>query len=217
MTEIDTPAAPQEPVAHPLARYLAESLAKRERPTRILLLGIGSGRSVPVLLNAGAHVEALEEHAQRAREARHRFAGDPRLRVTDGPYGGPYPIDGTFDAALSTHALLHGSPAAVAASIAALRERLAVGALLFTTLGSKSDRRFGAGTRIATDSFAPSDGAEAGVPHAYFDEDGVRALLRGFSLSALAENDASRSAGRWAHSEDEAAGTVHWFVRALRT
>jgi len=217
VTETDTPAASEEPVAHPLARHLAESLATKHRPTRILLLGIGSGRNVPVLLGAGADVEVIEEHRQRAQAMRAHFGAQTRLRISDGAYAGPFPIAGSFDGALSTHALLHGTPAGVASAVASVRERLFSGAHFFTTLGSKSDHRFGAGTRVAADAFAPSDGAEAGVAHAYFDEAGVRALFAGFSIATIEEHDASQSAGRWAHDADDAAGTIHWFVRATRS
>jgi len=203
-------------VPHPLARRIAEALAAHGRPTRVLLLGIGNGRNLPVLLAAGARIDALEEDPERLRAAAARFAAEPRLRLVRGRYEEAIPLGGGFDAALSTHALLHGTPEAVARAVAAVRNRLAPGAPFFATLGSTADPRYGAGERVAPGTFAAVAGPERGVPHAFFDENSARALFAGFDLRALERTDAHESAGRWAHSEAEAASIIHWFVSAYR-
>ena len=225
---------------HPLARELAERLAPAtpaERLTpdepaqrltpdepaqrlipgdRVLLIGVGSGRNVPVLLAAGARVDALEEDPGRAREASARFAAEARVRVVRARYGGPYPFAGGHAAALSTHALQHGSLAGVGAAVAAIRSRLRPGGPFYLTLGSKRDPRFAAGRRLDADVSAPLEGAEAGVPHLYLDEAQVRTLLAGFEIESASEGSAAETAGRWAHTAAEAQGLIHWFVRARR-
>ncbi len=213
MKKNDTPSEAAAPVPHPLALELAERLAPGDR---VLLLGVGSGRSVPCLLAAGACVDALEEDAARARSAADRFAADERFRVVRAAYGEPVPFAGPFDAALSTHALQHGSFAGLADAARAARDRLRPGAPFFLTLGSKRDPRFRSGRRIGRHVVIPRDGSEAGVPHVYLDEPEVRALLAGFDLESAVEDSAAEAAGRWAHTEAERAALVHWFVRARR-
>jgi hypothetical protein len=212
VTRSDTPAASPEPTPHPLALELAAALASLAVP-RALLLGVGNGRNVPPLLAAGAHVDAIEDDPARASTALTRFAADARVRIVRASYAGPYPFTGPYDAALSTHALLHGSPQSVAAALAAVRFRLAPNAPFFFTLGSKRDPRFGRGRRLQDDTYAPESGSEAGVPHCYFDAPAARALLEGFVLDRIEENVAP---GSWAHAPDEAAAIIHWFVRARR-
>jgi len=217
MSGHDTPAAAAEPVPHPLARRLLERLPERSRG-RVLLLGIGSGRNVPALLAAELSVEAIEDDADLARAAERRYAHEPRVRVRHASFTEPFAqSDSPFAAALSTHALLHGTQAHIAAAIASIGVRLADGAPFYATLGSTTDPRYRTGRHVEANTFAPIDGSEAGVPHTYFDEPGARALFADFAIEELAEESAARSVGRWAHSEAEAAAIVHWVVRATRT
>lgn len=213
MTSSDTPGSPAEPTPHPLVSALAARLAPLAAP-RVLLLGIGNGRNVTPLLAAGARLDAIEEDPARARASMQRFAGTGTVRITRAAYDGPYPFAGPFDGALSTHALLHGTPQHVAAALGAVYNRLAPNAPFFFTLGSKRDPRFGSGRSVAEDVYAPDAGSEAGVAHCYFDEPGVRALVAPFQLEHIEER--TSSAGSWAHSPQEAASIVHWFVRARR-
>jgi SAM-dependent methyltransferase len=198
--------------AHPLADELARELSSRPRPARILIVGIGSGRNVPPLIAAGAIVDAVEEDAERAGAAARRFAETPRVRVVRAAYSGPYPFSFGYDAALSTHAFLHGTRAGVAASLAAVRNRLRPGGSLFLTLGSAADPRCGTGRGIEPGVWAELDGPEAGIPHLYLTEPEARTILAGFAIRSLSEAAAAETAGRWAHTEAEAARLVHWFV-----
>lgn len=202
---------PESP--HPLTAALVAAVAPG---ARILLLGIGNARHLRALLEAEHSVDVVEEDTARAAEAAMRWADRPSVRIARARYTGPLPFATRYDGALSTHALLHGSPAAVAASLAAVGNRLRAGAPFHFTLGSKRDPRFGRGTRIDDDTWAPQDGSEAGVAHVYFDEAGVRRLLAGWNVAAFEERSASQTAGRWAHGDAEVASMVHWFVRARR-
>jgi len=164
--------------------------------SRVLLIGIGSGRHLATLAAAGLAVDALEAGAARAA-------------------AWPASFPSGFDAALATHALLHGRPVDIAETLAAVRARLRAGAPFHFTLGSRRDARYGRGTRLEEATWAPDDGDEAGVAHTYFDERGARALLASWDLIALEERDASATAGAWAHASGTG-GFVHWFVRARR-
>ena len=63
-------------------------------------------------------------------------------------------------------------------ALAAIRARLRPGAPLFATFGSTRDPRFGRGTRVDAATYAPDDGAESGVPHAFFDAERLRSMPR---------------------------------------
>lgn len=176
--------------AHPLARALCAVLPAN---ARVLEIGSGRGRNTAALRGAGFAVTALPDDAMPHFEAAHQF-----------------------DAALSTHAFLHGTPADVAEMLARAAAALKSGAPLYGTFASKGDARYGAGRRIADDTYAPESGDEAGVPHAYFDEAALRALIGlRFSIDALDETPVDDVVGRWAHAQ-RPAGSVHWFLRARR-
>jgi SAM-dependent methyltransferase len=211
----DTPAGEPAPVPHPFALELAQLLA-REPVARVLLVGIGNGRNVAPFIRAGLRVDAVESDPARARDAAIRFAAERGVRVARAGYAGPYPFSGGFAGALSTSALLHGTPVDVARALAAIRARLRPDAPFFATFGSTRDPRFGRGTRIDTLTYAPDDGPESGVPHAFLDAGRLRAVLDGFVLDAAYEGSAAATAGRWAHEPDDAAALIHWFVKARR-
>jgi hypothetical protein len=175
--------------AHPLAISLIARL--RANPhARVLEIGAGRGRNTEALRAAGLDVDALAD-------------------------GAPVSADASrYDGALSTHALLHGTPATVAAAIAAIANALKPGAPLHATFASTRDARFGAGVRISEHVYAAETGDEAGVPHVYFTADELRSLLEPrFTIESLQETAADTIVGNWAHSEP-LHGVMHWFVRA---
>jgi SAM-dependent methyltransferase len=180
------------PSPHPLAVLLIERL--RDCPqARVLEVGSGSGRNTAALQNAGLQVTAIADDC-----------------VTS------FPAAGNFDGALSTHGLLHGTPQTIRGILDACAHVLRAGAPFYATFGSKSDARYGAGTLIERDVFAPDSGSEIGVAHAYFDESGVRRLLETwFITESLEEHAVDEVVGRWAHAE-KPRGSIHWFLRALR-
>jgi len=202
---------PESP--HPLTSALIAAVVPG---SRVLLIGIGSGRHLAALAAAGLAVDAVEAAAGRAAAATTRWAATPRLRIAQARYAdGPASFPTGFDGALATHALLHGRCADIAATLAAVHARLRAGAPFHFTLGSQRDPRFGRGTRLAEATWASDDGDEAGVAHTYFDERGARSLLATWEILGLEERDASATAGAWAHASG-AGGLVHWFVRARR-
>ena len=198
---------------HPLVAALAEALPAG---SRVLLVGVGRGRHIPPLIEASLRVDVVEEDAGRAPAAAERFAGEPRVRVARAGYAGPMPFAPDYDGAVSTHALLHGSPSTIAASLAAIGDRMRSGALFHLTLGAIRDPRYGGGVMLGDATWAAESGPEIGVPHAFFDENAARALLSGWNILSLDERSAAETAGRWAHSPAETATIVHWFARLKR-
>lgn len=187
----DSPSEARFRAPHPLAERL---IARCPRGSRILEIGTGSGRNAAALAAAGLRCRSIAEDAAIV-----------------------LPADGAFDAALSTHALLHGTPAALAARLDEIARALRSGAPLLATFGSTDDARFGAGERIDDATWAPLDGDERGVAHVYFDEPRLRAMLeRRFAIERAERVAVDAIAGSWAHPTAPLRAAVHWFVEASR-
>jgi hypothetical protein len=180
---------------HPLAEILVAYAAKRTLDGPVIEVGTGSGRNTRALVAAAIPVVGVPDATPYT-----------QLPGTKDNYG----------AALSTHAYLHGASDKLRTGIAELRRVLMPDAPIFITLGSILDARYGLGMPIDERTFAAGDGDEAGVPHAYFDRDGVVELLRGYTIDALDEVEVDGIVGQWAHGDDEVAGRVHWFVVARK-
>lgn len=173
---------------HPLAVRLVAELTVAG--ARVLEIGTGSGRNQRALIAAGAHVSAIEP--------------------------GETPATGAFDAALSTHALLHGTPATLEAALVRIHAALRPGGSFYATFGSKCDARYGTGTRIAAHVFAPQTGDEIGVAHTYWDEPELRVLLRDFDTVEITGSAVDEIAGSWAHEKMPLSKAFHWMVVARR-
>lgn len=186
--------------AHPLAVELIEALCRRDG-RRVLDFGSGMGRNTAALRDAGFDVLSIDDAAA---------AGTDALAAIDS--------DGTsFDGALSTHALLHGTPHSVRNRVGALACILSGGAYLFATFASTRDARYGVGEQVAEATFAPLDGDERGVAHVYFDEARLRAIVEPhFHVTSLDERAADAIAGTWAHPASPLRGAVHWMLCAVR-
>ena len=182
--------------AHPLASELLAFVARQPLSGPVLEVGTGSGRNTRALVAANVQVVPVPD---------------------DVPYTQLPGARDSYGAALSTHAYLHGTFDKLRAGMAELRRVLRPDAPIFITLGSIRDARYGLGIPFDDRSFAPGDGDEAGIPHVYLDRDGVLELVRGFfTVQAAEEVEADATVGRWAHASADAAGRVHWFVRAVR-
>jgi SAM-dependent methyltransferase len=186
----DTIAAP-----HPLAKRLIE----RVRAGCVLDFACGKGRNSAALRRAGLCVVAIDDGAAES---------SAPLKA----------IDEIFVAALSTHGLLHGRVPHVAAKLRSIAERLAPNGLLYATFGSAGDARFGQGTRIDDWTYAPAEGDERGVAHAFFDRARLERLLEEhFTIETLEEHAVDEVAGSWAHQQTPLTGAIHWFAIARAT
>jgi hypothetical protein len=180
--------------AHPLLYQVIEILKARGVTGPVLEVASGSGRNTRALQAAGLVVVATRD---------------------DEPYTQLPGARGEYVAALSTHGYLHGAVAKLRVGLAELRRVLADGAAIAITLGSITDARFGFGEALDDNTFAPGDGDEIGIPHAYFDRDGVTELMRGlFTIASLEEMDVDEIVDPGAHLEP--AGMRHWFVLARK-
>jgi hypothetical protein len=187
--------SPPAHTAHPLTERLIALARERPLDGPVIEIGLGSGRNTRALVDAGI----------------------PAVSVPDDvPYTQLPGARETYGAALSTHAYLHGVTSKLRAGIGELRRVLRAGAPIFITLGSIADARYGLGIPLDERTFAPGDGDETGIPHAFFDRDGVTELLYGFTVDTIEEVGVDAIVGRWAHPGDDT-GRVHWFVQAHRS
>lgn len=191
------PASPSEPgfrAPHPLAERLIAHVRGRDA-IRVLEVGTGSGRNAAALAAAGLAFVSIGEFA---------------------PIG-PLQGAGSFAAALATHALLHGTPETIGLRLREIARVVEPGGRLYATFGSTRDVRFRRGTRIDDATYAPVDGDEAGIAHAFFDEGRLRSLLsEAYTIVRIEEVDVDEIAGKWAHTTTPLRNAVHWFVEASR-
>lgn len=179
---------------HPLAERLIARYQAANLNGTVLEVAAGSGRNTRALAAAGIPVVATRDD-------------DSYTQLPGGRNG--------YAAALSTHGYLHGSTDKLRAGFGDLLRVLRPGAPIFITLGSIADARFGFGLPLDERTYAPGDGPEKGIPHAYFDRDAVAELLRGFTVESLEEHAVDEVVGRWAHGPAER-GLRHWFVVAVK-
>lgn len=180
---------------HPLAVELIAVLGAGG--TRVIDFASGSGRNARALRAAGFEVAEIGD------------ADATALTIER--------TSGRFAAALSTHGLLHGTVEVIGALVEAIAAKLEPRGRLFATFGSVRDARFAQGLEIQRFVYAPLDGDERGVAHAFFDEPRLRALLEGrFALESVEERNADEIAGDWAHREKPLQSSAHWFVHARK-
>jgi hypothetical protein len=186
--------APSPQGAHPLAADVARWYRERKQGGPVIEIAAGAGRNTRYLVEVGIPIVSTRDD-----ESYTQLTGGRNL----------------YAAALSTHGYLHGTIPKLRLGFAELRRVLRPGAPIFITLGSVEDARFGLGVPVDDTTFAPGDGAEVGIPHAYFDRSGVTDVLApAFRIESLSEVNVDDIAGKWAH--DAPAGMWHWFVVARR-
>lgn len=176
-----------------MAQRLYERVADRDGS--VIVVGDGRGRNSHALRDAGLHVVAIPDET---------------------PYTQLDVASRSFIGALSTHAYLHGTSAKIRSGLAELARVLAAGATAFLTFGSIRDVRYGFGDPLDEHTFAPGDGPEKGVPHAYFDRDAIIEILRPMAIVSAEEVHVDDIIGKWAHLQDEPPGKVHWFVEVRK-
>ncbi len=185
---------PSPHMPHPLAADLALLYRKQKLSGPIIEIAAGSGRNTRYYRESGIPIVSTRDDES----------------YTQLPGG-----RNSYAAALSTHGYLHGTIPKLRLGFAELRRVLRPGAPIFVTLGSIHDARFGLGIAYDETTFAPGDGDEAGIPHAYFDRAGaVEVLAPAFTVESLDEVNVDAIVGRWAH--EAPAGMCHWFAVARR-
>jgi SAM-dependent methyltransferase len=159
-----------------------------ERPLRIWDLCCGAGRHTLAIAGRGHAAYASDASARgieltRERLARSGLSATSAVAdMTERPWPGV-----TFHGVLSWDALHHNTLANTLLALHHAHESLVDGGLLLATLKSTRADSFGAGLEIEAGTFVRDSGWEAGVPHHFFDEHGVRDALEEWELLSLVE------------------------------
>lgn len=192
----EKPFRPQHPLTLALIQRLRPPSHLPGDVEEVLDFASGSGRNSAALEKAGLHVVRIDDAAA----------------ASAAPFNG---ISGPFAAVISTHGLLHGAEATIAANLRAIAQSLKPGGTLYATFGSVRDARYGIGERLDRATYAPIEGDEAGIPHTFFERDALSALLAtNFTIESLEEHVVDDVAGMWAHRDRPLANAVHWFAIA---
>jgi len=172
--------------AHPLVVRFAE----RAGGGRMLDLGCGTGRHLRLFAERGCEVVGLD-----ASPAALRGASDavPGARLVLGNLFEALPFaDGEFSMVVACQSLHHARRRQVDGALAEIARVLARGGWLYIAVPTlrNQGQRF---AQVEPSTFVPLDGPEEGLPHHFFDEEGLRARLRAVDLHpASVELDETR-------------------------
>jgi len=170
---------------------------------RVLDLGCGGGRHLVLLGREALDVWGTDASPRGLRQSQQRLenAETPaRLALAD-MRAVPF-ADDAFDAVIAIHVLYHGGRADVHRGLGEVRRVLRPGGLFVGTFLSNRSWKYGEGERLEQETYVQARGPEAGVPHHYCDETGVRALLAGLTIERLNLDEYQDEAGdRHSHWE----------------
>lgn len=159
-----------------------------ERPLRVWDLCCGAGRHTIALARLG-HTLYASDSAPNAIALMRTWLTELGLRakvaeadMTICPW-----TDVTFHGVVSWDALHHNTLGNIQTAVDTIYRRLLPGGLFLVTLKSTKADLYGTGREIEPDTFVPTASAEAGVPHHYFNEAGIRDLFKEWELISLAE------------------------------
>ena len=170
----------------------------------VLDLGCGVGRHALLFAEHGFTVEAMDGATAGLDFARREAAARGlQLSLRQGDADVLPFADESFDYVLSWNVIFHGTMGDVGRRLAEIWRILKPGGLYQGTMLSKRDAQFGRGGPVAPDTFIRGSDAKA-HPHYYCDLVGLAALLAGFELLSLAQEE-QRRAGSW-----------HWHILAER-
>ena len=179
-------------------------MLKARGTQHVLDLGCGVGRHALLFAEHGFTVEAMDGATAGLDFARREAAARGlQLSLRQGDADVLPFADESFDYVLSWNVIFHGTMGDVGRRLAEIWRILKLGGLYQGTMLSKRDARFGRGGPVAPDTFIRGSDAKA-HPHYYCDLVGLAALLAGFELLSLAQEE-QRRAGSW-----------HWHILAER-
>ena len=188
---------------------LAQDLKQRcsrsvgtEGPGRVLDLGFGAGRHVVYLAREGFQVcgtDVSPRGLALTREWLRREGLDADLKISDMTVI-PYP-DEHFDGLISTYVIHHNTLDNIGRCVAEIYRVLVPGGRALLIVQSKRGYRYRCGQEVEPDTLILDVGADAGVPHHFFDRAGVRELLSAFDILSITARE---------HTDPQGHRHAHW-------
>lgn len=149
----------------------------------------GAGRHTVLISQMGHNVYGSDisengiKHTQKWLESNGLVANLKVADMTDTPFTGL-----NLNGALSWDALHHNIISNINKAVDNVYENLCEGGMFMVSLlNTKSGRVDLRGEEIEKNTFVSQDGPEAGVPHHYFDEQGIRDLFKKWKIVSMAE------------------------------
>jgi len=160
-----------------------------DRPLTIWDLCCGAGRHT-VLISQMEHNAYGSDISENGINYTHKWLESNGLMatlkvsdMTDNPFTGL-----NFHGAISWDALHHNTLSNINKAVDIVYENLCVsGMFMVSLLSTKAGRADLRGKEIEKNTFVREDGPEAGVPHHYFDEEGIRDLFRKWKIVSLVD------------------------------
>jgi ubiquinone/menaquinone biosynthesis C-methylase UbiE len=191
-----------------LARELKQRRGRGQgakSPPRVLDLGFGAGRHVVYLAREGFEVcgtDVSPRGLALTNEWLRREGLEADLKISDMTVI-PYP-DGYFDGLISTYVIHHNTLENIRRCVAEIYRVLAPGGQALLIVQSKRGYRYRCGQEIEPDTLILNTGADAGVPHHFFDRAGLRELLCALNIRSITARE---------HTDSEGHRHAHWKAR----
>jgi len=159
-----------------------------DRPLSIWDFCCGAGRHTVLISQMGHNTYGSDisengiNYTQKWLESNGLKAALEVVDMTDNPFTGL-----NFNGAISWDALHHNTISNINKAVNNVYENLCVGGMFMVSLLSTKGGAFHIGKEIEKNTFVREEGSEAGVPHHYFDEQGIRDLFKKWKIVSLIE------------------------------
>ena len=180
-------AALPQPEVYKFVKVLEDKFS--DRPLSILDFCCGAGRHTILISQMGHNAYGSDisengiKHTQKWLESNGLMATLKVEDMIDSLFRGM-----NFHGALSWDALHHNTISNINKAVYNVYESLCEGGMFMVSLlNTKAGRADLRGKEIEKNTFVREDGPEAGVPHHYFDEKGIRDLFKKWKIVSLVE------------------------------
>jgi len=175
-------------------------------------LGCGVGRHAVFLAQQGFRVSASDISSSAIEKTRMNLsqanvdANLQQLDMNEWPFD-----DGQFDAVIAFNVVYHATCSEIETILTQIHRVLRPQGLLFITFKSVLDSQCGQGNKLASLTWAPTSGVEAGIPHYYVDETEAKRLLQNFELVSMTHKQ------ELAITDQNERHRAHWVIRARKS